>query len=118
MTDLEREASEIVRAVLDEAARQEGYKDLLDSDWSVDQAPFKARIVRLVDQYVAEAIRVRVDLIEGRNSDNIPYTPAAETIQQANAVPQRFTAASVSSVWCASPPPPPRPEETRTTEKL
>lgn len=57
MTDLEREASEIVRDIIDACARAEGFKDLLEaSDWSVDQRQFKDRIVRLAQLYSEQRI--------------------------------------------------------------
>lgn len=59
MTDLEREAGEIVRAVLDACARAEGYTDYHDAvDWSVDQLPFRQRIVALARQHADEQVRI------------------------------------------------------------
>lgn len=55
MTDLERDASEIVRDIIDACAQAEGYADLLEAtDWSVNQSPFKDRIVALSKRYAQE----------------------------------------------------------------
>ena len=64
MTDPEREASEIVRGVLDACAESAGFRDYLDATsagldcspppWNgVDQTPFKERIVALAESVAA-----------------------------------------------------------------
>lgn len=53
MTDLERDASDLVRDILDAAAQALGGKDLdLWLAVNVDQTPFKTRIVALVRSHV------------------------------------------------------------------